>query len=178
MRFYVGCGSRNAPEPILKLMTLLAGVMADRGVHLHTSEEPGPDAAFRRGSRGKFWTFIPDNDSGESICGITSDLTPGGAAVTLARRLNPAFVAMSQQDKRWEIVGNSVMLGMSADNGTAKLLITWTPDGAVDSSTMTPETGHVARYLKLAERYGVPVINLARREHRDKVKPWLAPKHH
>lgn len=176
MAFYVGCGSRQAPEPILKLMTALAGVLSDRGVYLHTSEQPGPDTAFRRGSRGKFWTFIPDNDSGESLCGITSDLTPGGAAVTLARRLNPSFVAMGLQDKRWEIAANSIALGL--DGGQAKMLITWTPDGAIDSSTITPQTGHVARYLRLAERYGIPVINLARRAHRDKVKPWLKPKSH
>lgn len=176
MSFYVGCGSSKAPEQILKLMTLLAGALSDRGVYLHTSEQSGPDAAFRRGSRGKFWTFIPDNDSGESVCGITSDLTPGGAAVTLARRLNPSFVAMNQQDKRWEIAANSVVLGL--EGGQAKMLITWTPDGAVDAQTITRDTGHVARYLRLAERYGIPVINLARREHRDKVMPWLKPKSH
>lgn len=172
MRFYVGCGSHLAPEPILKLMTALAGVMADRGVYLHTSEQPGPDAAFRRGSRGKFFTFIPDNLSGESVCGITSDMTPGGASVILARRLNPAFLAMNDQDKRWEIAGNNIVLGLGSAQ-PARMLITWTPDGAIDAATITPDTGHTARYIKLTDRYGIPVFNLARREHRDKVKSWL-----
>ena len=176
-KFYVGCGSTDTPAPILKLMTLLAQVMAQRGVTLYTSEQSGADKAFVRGSQGSFFTFIPDNDAGESMCGITSDLTPGGAAVTLARKLNPTFVAMTLQEKRWEIVANSILLGLSGV-GQAKLLITWTPDGATQPSEFTENTGNVARYLRIAHKYGIPVLNLARREHRDKVKPWLADLSH
>lgn len=178
MRFYVGCGSTDAPEPILKLMKRLAGIMAQRGVHLRTSEQPGPDTVFRQGSLGKFFTYIPEEDfGGLSAWGMPSELSPSGPRATLARKLNPMFLMMPESEKRWDIVANSVVLGLSGGD-LAKLLLTWTPDGATKPGEFTERTGHVARYLKLADRFGVPVLNLARREHRDQVLPWLGLKAH
>ena len=173
MRFYAGCGSSEAPEPILKLMTRLATLMAKRGVVLRTSEQPGPDIAFRQGALGKFFTYLPEEDfEGRSAWGIPSEISPSGPRATLARKLDPMFVMMPEHEKRWQIVANSVVLGSSGGD-LAKLLITWTPDGATCPAEFTEQTGHVARYLRLADRYGVMVINLARREHRDRVKQWL-----
>jgi len=173
MKFYVGCGSSEAPEIILKLMTRLATVMSRRGVVLRTSEQPGPDTAFRHGALGKFFTYLPDQDfEGRSAWGIPSETSPGGPQAALARKLDPMFLMMPEPEKRWQIVANSVVLGTNGGD-LAKLLITWTPDGATCPAEFTPRTGHVERYLKLADRFGVPVINLARREHRDRVKKWL-----
>lgn len=178
MKFYVGCGSTSAPEPILKLMRRVAGVMAQRGVHLRTSEQPGPDKAFVQGSLGKFFTYLPDEDfEGRSAWGIPSELSLSGPRATLARKLNPMFLMMPEAEKRWDIVANSVVLGSSGGD-LAKLLITWTPDGATSPGEFTEHTGHVTRYLKLADRFGVPVMNLARREHRDRALSWLDLKAH
>lgn len=178
MKCYVGCGSSDAPELILKLMNRLAGVMAQRGVKLRTSEQPGPDTAFQQGSKGEFFTYLPFEDfEGKSIWAIPTDLVMSGARPTLARKLNPMFVMLPESEQRWEIVANSVVLGSSGSD-LAKLLITWTPDGATKPSEFTERTGHAARYIALADRYGVPVLNLALREHRDRVKPWLTRKAH
>ncbi|SUE95777.1 Uncharacterised protein [Ectopseudomonas mendocina] len=178
MKFYVGCGSTEAPPQILKLINRLAGVMSDRGFFLRASFQQGPDKEFRQGSRGKFFTYLSEEDfKGDSICGIPPDLSPGGASSTLARKLNPMFVMLPEAEKRWEIVANEVVLGSSGGD-LAKLLITWTPDGATKPDEFTERTGHVARYLTLADRFGVPVMNLARREHRDKALSWLGLKNH
>lgn len=176
MRFYVGCGSTDAPTPILKLMTRLAALMAQRGFVLRTSEQAGSDEAFRRGSCGKFFTYLPDEDlEGKSVWGIPAELS--GARAALARKLNPMFVMLPEAEKRWEIVANQVVLGSSGDD-LAKLLITWTADGAMRPADFTERTGHVERYLNLADRFGIPVMNLARREHRDKALSWLGLQNH
>lgn len=176
MKFYVGCGSTEAPPQILKLMCKLAVLMDQRGFTLRTSEQPGPDEAFRQGSGGKFFTYLADQDfEGKSVWGIPADITFGGARSVLARKLNPMFVMLPDSEKRWEVVANQVMLGSSGDD-LAKLLITWTPDGATKPAEFTENTGNVARYLKLADRFGIPVMNLARREHRGKALSWLGLK--
>lgn len=174
MKFYVGCGSTDAPEPILKLMTRLAGVMADKRFILRSAFQQGPDRAFRQGAKGKFFTYLYDEDfAGDSVCGIPPDITQSGASATLARRLNPQFLMMPVAEKRREIAINSIVLGSSGDD-LAKLLITWTADGATKPSEFTEQTGLVAKYLTLADRFGVPVLNLARRAHRDKIRHWFA----
>lgn len=176
MKFYVGCGSTEAPPQILKLMCRLAALMAQRGSHLRTSEQPGPDEAFRQGSGGKFFTYLADQDfEGKSVWGIPADITFSGARSILARKLNPMFVMLPDDEKRWEVVANQVVLGSSGDD-LAKLLITWTPDGATKPSEFTERTGHVARYLKLTDRFGIPVLNLARRDDRDRALSWLGLK--
>lgn len=176
MKFYVGCGSTEAPPQILKLMCRLAALMAQRGSHLRTSEQPGPDEAFRQGSGGKFFTYLADQDfEGKSVWGIPADISFSGARSTLARKLNPMFVMLPDDEKRWEVVANQVVLGSSGDD-LAKLLITWTPDGATKPSEFTERTGHVARYLKLTDRFGIPVLNLARRDDRDRALSWLGLK--
>lgn len=176
MNFYVGCGSTEAPPQILKLMTRVATLMAQRGFVLRTSEQAGSDEAFRRGSCGKFFTYLPYEDfEGKSVWGIPAELSGGRAA--LARKLNPMFVMLPEAEKRWEIVANQVVLGSSGDD-LAKMLITWTPDGATRPAEFTERTGHVTRYLNLADRFGIPVMNLARREHRDKALAWLGLKNH
>lgn len=173
LKRYVGCGSSQAPAQILQLATKLAGVLSDKGLVLRASEQPGMDAAFCKGSKGKFFTYLPDEDfSCQSVWGVPSDIRPGSAAVAIARKLNPGFLMLPELERRWEIVANSLLVGLSGTD-LAKILICWTPDGATKPAEFTDQTGHTARYIRLAAALNIPVINLARRSHRDRIKPWL-----
>lgn len=173
MQFYVGCGSSSTPEIIVRMMRALSGVMSDKGVTLRTSEHSDADQAFIRGSKGKFYTFLPFSDPEiHSVWGIPSDVGPNSAYVAFARKLVPGFVMLPIEEKRWEIVANSLVYGSSGTD-KARMLICWTEDGAVCPSEFTPNTGHVARYIKVAHAAGVPIFNLQRPDHLKKLMGWL-----
>lgn len=172
MRAYVGCGASNTPSDILRLMFQVAGVMYEKGITLRCSERGDADKAFVKGSKGRFYTFIPhglideslDDPAGHyaaSVWGITSDITPGGGDATFARSLDPKFLMLSKAEKQWEVVANSLIYGLDRVS-VAKMLICWSQPG-----------DHVERYIKKAVKVGVPVFNLADPAHLSKVKSWV-----
>lgn len=173
MKFYVGCGSSNTPEEILRLMRGVAAVLARKGMKLRSSETGPADRAFIQGSGGERYCFIPFDDPAKpTLWGIPSEGQPGSPYYAFARKLNPGFMMLPKLERQWEIVANSLVYGSSGTD-IAKLLVCWTPDGATCPAEFTSDTGHVGRYLKAAHAAGVPVFNLQQPGHRGTVKSWL-----
>lgn len=173
MKAYVGCGASNTPGDVLEMMFKIAGVMADKGITLRCSESGKADETFVRGSKGRFFTFIPHGMIDESlddpnapaysgsVWGIPSDIDPGSADATFARTLDPKFLMLSKAEKQWEVVANSLIYGLDRTS-TAKMLICWSQHG-----------DHVERYLKKAATAGVRVYNLALPKDRSTIQSWI-----
>lgn len=173
MKAYVGAGSSNTPTDVLEMMFKIAGVMADKGITLRCSERGNADEAFVRGSKGRFFTFIPHGMIDESlddpsaahysgsVWGIPSDIDPGSSDATFARSLDPKFLMLSKAEKQWEVVANSLIYGLDRVS-TAKMLICWYEPG-----------DHVERYVSKAAKAGVRVYNLALPKDRSTVQSWI-----
>lgn len=166
---YVGCGSSEAPGHILDVMTSIAELLAGKGLTLRVSDQSGADQAFRRGSGGRYFMYTAIDTGFPGA--IPAELT-GGNRPTLARRLNPRFPLLPRREKQWEITAVSLVAGICTSNH-AKMLICWTPDGAVKPEEFTSETGNTARYLRIANQLNVPVYNLARERDLKTVHKWL-----
>lgn len=166
---YVGCGSSETPDHILGVMTSVARLLAGKGLTLRVSDQKGADVAFRRGSGGRYFMYTAIDTGFPGA--IPAEIT-GGSRPTLARRLNPRFPLLPRREKQWEITAVSVVAGFCTTN-LAKMLICWTPDGAVKPEEFTERTGDTARYLRIANQLGVPVYNLARERDLKTVASWL-----
>jgi len=57
---------------------------------------------------------------------------------------------------------NVRMLFGNRNNSIALCLITWSPDGAIKLHEITPKTGKASFIIKVAAKYGFPVINIQR----------------
>lgn len=172
INFYVGCGSSDTPEDVICLMQAVAGVMFDKGIYLRSSETGAADQAFKRGSLGKRYCFIPFEDPDRpTLWGVPSEAEPGSAYYAFARKLNPGFMMLPLLERQWEVVANTLVYGSSGTD-LAKLLICWTTDGATQPADFGSGTGHVARYLKVAHKAGVKIFNLQRPDHRKLVEGW------
>jgi hypothetical protein len=169
---YAGVGSRSTPEDVLELMGDLAARLAGSGWRLRSGRARGADDAFERGAervQGDVEVYRPDG----GWCGL-EELTPGGpteAALALAKELHPAWGRCSEYVRRLHGRNGHQVLGPALDD-PVRFLCCWTPDGSLDGSRR--EAGGTGQALRVAVRFGVPVVNLARPGHRRSVESFLA----
>ncbi len=170
-RAYAGIGARATPEDVKQLMARAAEfLVAERWV-LRSGGAAGADRAFMRGAHaadGDFEVYLPDG----GYRGF-EDLTPGGpspAAYELARRTHPAWARCSARVRALHARNSHQILGPDLDD-PVRFVLCWTPDGSLDGSSRA--SGGTGQALRLAAQRGIPVLNLAREEHREQVEAKL-----
>ena len=147
-RFYAGIGSRQTPGEVLGLMTRFASVMRDEGWTLRSGGAQGADSAFERGAGGAAEVFTAEDDI-------------PALAFAMAQDAHPAWHACSEYARR--LHARNVMQVLGADlTSPSKFVLCWTPDGAQRGSETSRHTGGTGQAIRIAERAGVPVFNLAR----------------
>lgn len=147
--YYTGVGSRNTPARLLVIMRQIATKMAASGWTLRSGGAIGADRAFEAGAAAK-----------EIF--LASDATP--AAMTLAASIHPAWSRCKPYVKQLHARNCFQVLGRNLDNPST-VLICWTPDGATCAAECSITTGGTATAIRLAEKFGVPIRNLARPDH-------------
>lgn len=169
---YAGVGSRSTPEDVLGLMEDLAARLAARGWRVRSGRAAGADQAFEAGAErvlGDVEVYRPNG----GWCGF-EDLTPGGpseAALALAKELHPAWGRCSGYVRRLHARNGHQVLGPKLDDPVS-FVICWTPDGSLDGASR--EAGGTGQALRVAAKFGVPVVNLARSGHRRAIESFLA----
>lgn len=173
MKSYAAGGSSNTPADVLVLMTQVAGVLSSKGITLRCSEQSEADMAFVKGSKGRYYAFIPCGRIDESLddpdakaepgspWAISSDIEPSSGDATFARTLDPKFLMLSRAEKQWEVVANSLIYGLDRVS-KAKMLIVWHEPG-----------DHVERFVSKATKAGVRVYNLALPKDRATIQSWV-----
>jgi len=170
-RAYAGIGARATPEDVTALMVRAAEFLVAGRWVLRTGDARGADRAFRRGAcaaDGEFEVYLPDG----GYRGF-EELTPGGpsaAAYELAACTHPAWDCCSARAKALHARNGHQILGRDLDD-PVRFVLCWTPDGSLDGSTRA--SGGTGQALRLAAERGIPVLNLARREHRERVEAAL-----
>jgi hypothetical protein len=168
---YAGIGSHQTPSDVLGLMEALGARLAADGWVLRTGLSPGADQAFYRGATGGAGAvelYLPwpgfqsgarldtDGASVRVLCG------PSSAACRLAARFHPHWDELADDARRLLARDGGQVLGADLLD-PVRLVACWTADGSLDGEGLYEDgTGQA---LRIAHDHGIPVLNLARRDH-------------
>lgn len=172
---YTGIGSRETPENILGLMTLVGYKLAQQGWILRSGCAPGADTAFERGA----WSALDEEGvvrpelylPWEGFEGRerwqVARTEPQPEAIEIAAEYHPAWNRLSKAAKRFHSRNVHQILGYDVTRPQlTTFVVCWTRDGK--------EVGGTAQALRIARGYEIPeVYNLFNKSHRDLIKNFL-----
>lgn len=156
-KFYTGIGARKTPQNILIIMTDIAIKMQSCGYTLRSGGAEGADTAFERGTMSKEIYYA-------------SDATE--FSMEIASRYHPFWHKMGNYAKKLHGRNTFQVLGRELDTPSG-LIFCWTPDGCISHSERSRETGGTGTAISIADANNVPVYNLKRKDHLEKIKSWL-----
>ena len=180
-KYYAGIGSRHTPEDILALMRRAAYHLAQDGWVCRSGGAVGADTAFELGVRdgtiGAIRIYKKDLTCVEWVyqngwSRITNHipLKTWESAKKIAEKFHPAWSNLRDYVKPLMIRNTFQVLGEVKEIHSSFVLC-WTPDGAVEQTTSA--TGGTGQAIRIANAFGVPVINLCREEHRERLEKWI-----
>jgi len=169
---YAGIGSRATPPDVLELMKRLAHELAAAGWTLRTGGAKGADRAFLDGSTAAACpveVYLPWPGFG----GIPNSRLdrPTERAFEIAREHHPAWSACSSAAQALHARNSHQVLGETLED-PASFVVCYTPDGSLAGESR--EAGGTGQALRIASTAGVPVFNLKRPEHRERIEAFLA----
>ena len=173
MRAYAGIGSRRTPEPVLQLLTALASQLARRGHVLRSGHAPGADQAFEHGAGARAEVYLPWPSFESSVRCAAGYVQPepSSEAVQMAAAHHPAWERLGRGARSLHARNCHQILGRDLQDPVS-FVVCWTPDGA--TTHPGPSTGGTGQALRLAAAHTIPVFNLARPEHLERVRAYIA----
>lgn len=166
MKYYTGVGSRETPFGVQTLMTMIARRLDKEGWTLRTGDADGADEAFRKGTAiARVYSPMYVKSIYEGSLHSTTDASMATCAMDIAKSIHPNWGACNPF-ARWCHARNIFQV-LGDDPRTpdpSKFLVCWTPNGEKCGGTRTA--------IVLAERYNVPVENLAFPETYEKWRSW------
>ena len=178
-KIYTGIGSRETPEHIMRIMTLLAQKLEQQGWILRSGGASGADSAFQDGVTRHDHVFLPWKGFNRKQGTLITDRHLISEAMYIMQRNNvheewdrminsPRAMAAVKLHTRnvFQILGHDLKT-------PAKMVICWTPDGATGFSDSSKITGGTRTGIRLAEVYNIPVFNLQRPEHLQRIMDFI-----
>ena len=166
---YAGIGSRRTPRDVLALMRRIAAEAAAAGWTLRTGGAEGADETFQAGAEGAGgevelylpWpSFRQREQAGRAAATLTRPTDP---AIRLSARFHPGWARLGRPARALHARNAHQVLGRDLAL-PSNVIVCWTPDGSLNGATHA--SGGTGQALRLAAHHGVPVLNLARAEHR------------
>lgn len=167
--YYAGIGSRNTPPDVLAIMTKLARRLDELGFVLRSGGAEGADSAFEDGAKNK-QIFLP----WEGFNGCQSEFTQSSSeAFSVAEVVHDGWQYLKPGAQKLMARNSHQILG--ADMRSAcDFVVCWTADGAEKSSQRGRGTGGTGQAIDLADRFGIPVFNLAKGgDTIERIKKWV-----
>lgn len=159
-RIYAGVGSRSAPHEILRKMTRIAERLRERGYTLRSGAAQGADAAFEAGAGSAKRIYLP----WPGFNGHDSDLSsPSVDAMRMAEMVHPNWKALGQAAQKLMARNSHQVLGNTL-RSPVDFVVCWTPDGCETEAERSTKTGGTGQAIAIADRWGIPVFNLARKD--------------
>lgn len=166
---YAGIGSRATPPEVLELMQRIAGRLAERGYTLRSGGAVGADIAFQAGAGAAAQIFLP----WAGFNGQRSPFTkPSDEAYRVASVTHPAYKRLSESIKALQARNCHQVLGPDL-NAPSDFVVCWTEDGCESESGRSFRTGGTGQAIALADRWGIPVFNLANPGALDRIAEFL-----
>ena len=151
MRSYTGVGSRQTPASVMSLIRQIAAGLGERGWTLRSGGANGADTAFAAGalsSGARQDIFLPWS----GFNGLSSEYeAPTQKAMDIAATVHPAWDSLRPPAKLLHARNVHQVLGRDCCSPSIGM-ICWTPEGQ--------KVGGTATAIRLAQRNGVPVMNL------------------
>ncbi|NVZ11741.1 hypothetical protein HW932_21060 [Allochromatium humboldtianum] len=127
------------------------------GYTLRSGAANGADCAFEAGSdRCEIYLPWPGFNGHESERHHLSD-----EAMRLAEQLHPAWAQLSPAARKLMARNGYQILGADL-RSPVDFVVCWTPDGSQTEAERSRLTGGTGQAIALADRWGIPVFNLAR----------------
>ena len=158
---YAGIGSRETPQDVLALMTKVAKRLDELGYTLHSGGAAGADKAFEKGATKKriFLALQATNDD---------------RAQALVDEVHP-FPSALRQYPRDLMARNAYQVFGKELDAPVDFVVCWTPDGVEHHEQRKQRTGGTGQALSLASLKGIPVVNMANADWKDKLKLIIIP---
>lgn len=161
MRYYTGVGSRQTPANVMTIMMRTALRLTDQGYALRSGGAVGADSAFEAGvtvaAAKEIYRPMGDR-SKPGIHDYPAELWT--EASQIAGSLHPAWHRCSGYAKGLHTRNVFQVLGQDLKT-PSEFLLCWTPDAAKSEATCTRDTGGTATAIRLADRQGIEILNLA-----------------
>lgn len=163
-KFYTGIGSRETPTEILDLMHRIARHFTAQAWWLRSGGARGADTAFEEGADlNEKEIYLPWKDFNNNPSKL---YTPTADAYLIASTIHPIWESLSYSAKRVHARNVHQVLGRDIQT-PSELVICWTKDGARSEQEATRESGGTRTAIVVADRYGVPVLNLRNEKDRN-----------
>lgn len=148
--YYVGIGSRETPDDVIKMFENMAESLANKGFILRSGHADGADAAFERGCDsvgGAKEIYIPwrgFNDSGSSL------VVKGGEAFNIAQKYHPYWQNLKEGAKKLQARNSHQVLGLDLKT-PSNFILCWTKNGK--------GSGGTGQAIRIAKAYKIPVFD-------------------
>lgn len=154
---YAGIGSRSTPEPVLGIMRRIAERLAARGYTLLSGGAKGADSAFEEGADKKE-IFLPwPGFNGRQKSPWDRPLSE---AFRVAAAVHPARSKLREPARALMARNSHQVLGADL-HSPVDVVVCWTPDGCETEAQRSQRTGGTGQAIALADRWSIPVVNLA-----------------
>ena len=161
-------GQRNGIYRKKDTQLRIAQRLEARGYVLRTGGGNDTDSAFEAGCARKE-VFLPWPGFNGRVSAFDS---VSEEALAVACAAHPAFRRLTAEARL--LAGRESHRILGADLRTpADFLVCWTPDGAEREAEIGRETGEAALAMALADRWSIPVFNLARADALERLAAWL-----
>ena len=170
-KIYAGIGSRTTPAKVVSFITRLARNLDQKSYVLRSGGADGADLAFQRGSTNSeiYLPFAGFNHNTSPLFDIPDE------AFALAKSAHPAWGRLSDVAKKLHARNSQQVFGQNLDK-PARLVICWTEDGSETEAETSINTGGTRTAIVLADRHGIPVINLAKSDALDRLTSFFVHK--
>jgi hypothetical protein len=156
---YAGIGSRSTQDPVLQVMRKIAHRLSERGYTLLSGGADGADSAFEECCFGKKEIYLPWPGF-RHLQGRHCVTLPSSEAFRVAEAIHPAWKRLNDTAQALMARNSHQILGADL-RSPVDFVVCWTPDGCASEATRSRTTGGTGQAIALADRWGIPVVNLA-----------------
>lgn len=156
--FYTGVGSRKTPPEILLIMEHISRALYKTGFVLRSGGAVGADLAFEAGAGTRKSIYLAKHCTNE--------------ACAIAKKYHPVWDRLPLFSQKLHGRNAFQVLGGCLDE-PSKFLVCWTPDGCTCHAERTIATGGTGTAISIASENGVPVFNLQRADHLQRIVNFI-----
>jgi len=162
--YYTGIGSRETPEEVLSLFTIVGEFLAKKGYILRSGGAKGADKAFEVGcdkAKGKKEIYLPWRKFENSNSNL---IVKDKRAFDIAKQFHPYWHNLSNGAKKLQARNSHQVLGQDLST-LSKFVICWTQNGS--------GRGGTGQAIRIAKYYDIPVFDAGKYKNIDDVKKSL-----
>jgi hypothetical protein len=145
---------------VLQVMRKVAHRLSEIGYPLLSGGAAGADSAFEEGCFGKKEIYLPWPGF-RHLKGRHCVTLPSAEAFRIAEAVHPAWKRLDDNGKSLMARNSHQVLGADLQSPVG-FVACCTPDACESEATRSRTTGGTGQAIALADRWGIPVVNLAK----------------